>query len=108
MKPADVDRSMHIDFNKENSKEDPEVKVANNVGISIYKKVLQNISFQIGLDLKVKNTVQWTYVISDLNRDKIVRTFNEKEFQEFRKGGKLYVEWKRDDNSFNSQMDKKA
>ena len=76
MKPADVDRSMHIDFNKENSKEGPEVKVANNVGISIYEKILQNISFQIGLDLKVKNTVPWTYVISDLNRDKIVRMFN--------------------------------
>ena len=102
MKPADVDRSMHIDFNKENNEEGPEVKVANNVGISIYKNILQNISFQYGLDLKVKNSVPWTYVISDLNGEKIVRTFYEKEFQEFRKDGKLYVQWKGDDNSFNS------
>ena len=27
---------------------------------------------------KVKNTVQWTYVISDRNGDKIVVTFNKK------------------------------
>ena len=52
---------------------------------------------------KVKNTVQWTYVISDLNGDKIVGTFYEKELQETnqkefrvekvikRKGDKLYV-----------------
>ena len=72
---------MHIDFNKENNKEGPEVKVANNVGISIYKNILQNISCQIGLDLKVKTTVPWTYVISDLNGEKIGRTFYEKEFQ---------------------------
>ena len=81
MKPADVDRSMHIDFNKENIKEGLEVKVANNVGISIYKNILQNISCQIGLDLKAKKTVPWTYVISDLNGEKIGRTFYEKEFQ---------------------------
>ena len=30
---------------------------------------------------KVKNTVPWTYVISDLNRVKIVVKFYEKEFK---------------------------
>ena len=30
---------------------------------------------------KVKNTVPWTYVISDLKREEIVGTFYEKEFQ---------------------------
>ena len=29
---------------------------------------------------KVKNTVPWTYVISDLNGEEIVATFYEKEF----------------------------
>ena len=69
---------------------------------------------------KVKNTVLWTYVISDLNREEIVGTFYEKELQktnqeEFRvekvtkkKGDKLYVKWKRYDNSFNSWIDKKT
>ena len=30
---------------------------------------------------KVKNTVPWTYVISDLNGEEIVGTFDEKELQ---------------------------
>ena len=30
---------------------------------------------------KVKNAVPWTYVISDLNGEEIIRTFHEKEFQ---------------------------
>ena len=68
---------------------------------------------------KVKNTVPWTYVISDLNREEIVRTFYKKELQktnqkEFRvkkvikrKGDNLYVKWKGYDSSFNSWIDKK-
>ena len=41
--------------------------------------------FQIGLKRfsclkELKNTVPWTYVISNLNGDEIVRTFHEKEF----------------------------
>ena len=68
---------------------------------------------------KVKNTVLWTYVISDLNDEEIVGAFYEKELQktyqtEFRiekvikkKGDKLYVKRKVYDNSFNSWIDKK-
>ena len=55
---------------------------------------------------EIKNTVPWTYVINDLNGEKIIGTFYEKELQkidqqEFRtekvikkKGNKLYVKWK--------------
>ena len=55
---------------------------------------------------KVKNTVLWTYVISDLKGEEIVDTFYKKELhktnqEEFRvekvikrKGDKLYVKWK--------------
>ena len=68
----------------------------------------------------VKNTVTWTYVISDLNAEKIVGTFYEKELQkanqkEFRvekvikrKGEKLFVKWKGYDGSFNSWIDEKC
>ena len=68
---------------------------------------------------KVKNTLLWTYVISDLNREEIVGTFYEKELQktnqkEFRiekvikrKGDKLFVKWKGYNNLFNSRIDKK-
>ena len=68
---------------------------------------------------KIKNIAPWTYIISDLNGEKIVRTSYEKELQETnqkefrrekvikRKGNKLYVKWKGYDNSFNSRTDKK-
>ena len=67
---------------------------------------------------KIKNTVPWTYAISDLNGEEIAGGFYEKELQkanqEFRiekvlkrKGDKLYVKWKVYDNSFNSWINKK-
>ena len=68
---------------------------------------------------KIKNTVPWTYVISDLIGEEIVGTFYEKELQktsqkEFsvekvikRKGDKLYVKWRGYDCSFNSWIDEK-
>ena len=63
---------------------------------------------------EVRNNVPWTYIINDLNGEKVIGTFYEKELQktnqqEFRiekvlrrKGDKLYVKWKGCDNSFNS------
>ena len=68
---------------------------------------------------KIKNTVPWTYAISDLNGETITGSFYEKELQktsqkEFRmekvlkrKGDKLYVKWKGYNNSFNSWINKK-
>ena len=62
-----------------------------------------NWSEEVFLVTKVKNTVSWTYVISDLDREEIVGIFCEKELQntnqkEFRikkvikrKDEKLYV-----------------
>ena len=49
------------------------------------KTFLQKDMFQIGLKKfvikKVKNTVLWTYAISDLNREETVATFYERELQ---------------------------
>ena len=68
---------------------------------------------------KVKNTVSWTYVTSNLKDEEIVEIFYEEELQEsnqkeFRvekvtkkKDDKLYVKWKGYDSSFNSWIDKK-
>ena len=68
---------------------------------------------------KIKNTVSWTYVISDLNGEEIAGRFYKKQLQktnqeEFRiekvikrKGDKLYVKSKGYDNSFNSWINKK-
>ena len=66
-----------------------------------------------------KNTVPWTYVVSELNGEEITERFKEKELQKAsqekfriekvlkRKGDKLYVKWKGYDNHFNSWIDKK-
>ena len=63
---------------------------------------------------KVKNTVPWAYVINDLNDEKIIETFYEKELQKTnqqelkiekvikKEGDKLYFKWKGYDSSFNS------
>ena len=76
---------------------------------------------QIGLKkflwlINVKNTVPWTYVISDLKGEEIIWTFyknklqktNQKEFRTEevikRKGDKSYVKWKGYNNSFNSRV----
>ena len=68
---------------------------------------------------EVKDTVPWTCVINDLNGEKIIGTFYEKEQQKtnqekFRiekvitkKDDKLYIKWKRQESSFNSWIDKK-
>ena len=80
---------------------------------------MPNWSEEVFVVSKITNTVPWTYVINDLNGEKIIGTFYEKELQktsqkEFRNekvikgtGDKLYVKWKGHDNSFNSCIDKK-
>ena len=85
------------------------------------KIFLQKFIFLIGLKnffaiKKVTNTVQWTYVVNDLNAKEIVTKRNckkqiknnldlKKVMQ--RKGNKLYVKSKGYDNLFNSWIDKK-
>ena len=68
---------------------------------------------------KIKNTAPWTYVIVELNSEKLVGSFYEKELQKSsqekfriekilkRKGDKSYVKWKVYDDSFNSWINKK-
>ena len=97
-------------------KKDPKFKIGDHVRISKYKNIFAkgytpNWSEEVFVISKIKNTVSWTYAIRDLNREKIVWTFYEKELQktnqkEFRiekvikrRGDKLYVKWKGYDNS---------
>ena len=72
MKPADVNPSMYIDFNKENNEEGPKFEVGDNVRISKCKNIfakgyVPNWSEETFVIKKVKNTVPWTYVISDIS-----------------------------------------
>ena len=62
MKPADINPSMYIDFNKEYNKEDPKFKVGIHVRISKYKNIfakcyIPNWSEEVFVIKKVKNTV---------------------------------------------------
>ena len=116
MKPVDVKDNRYIDSmelhpTELHSNKDPKFKVGDHVRISKYKNIFAkgytpNWSEEVFVIKKVKNTVPWTYVINDLNGDKIIGTFFEKELQktnqqEFRiekvikrKDDKLYVKRK--------------
>ena len=108
----------------QSNKKDPKFKVGGNLRISKYKNIFAkgynpNWSEEIFVINKIKNTVPWTYAISDLNGEEITGGFYEKELQKTnqkkfriekvlkRKGDKLYVKWKGYDNRFNSCINEK-
>ena len=78
-----------------------------------------NFSEEVFVISKIKNTVPWTYAVSDFICEEITGSFYEKELQKTcqkvfrieevlrRKGNKLYVKWKEYDNRFDSWIHKK-
>ena len=113
MKPVIVGDDSFAKYNEESNEKDSKFKVGDHVRISKYKNIFAKgytpkWSEEIFIVKKLKNTVPWTYVISDLNGEEIVGSFYEKKLQktnqkEFRiekvikkKGNKLYVKWKKD------------
>ena len=123
MESADVENNIYIDFGQEKI-----IKITFKIGdherISKCKNIFAkgytpNLSEEIFVTKKVKNTVPWTYIINDLNGEEVIGTFYGKELQktneeEFKtqkiikkKRDKLYVKGKGYDNSFNSWIDKK-
>ena len=124
MKPIDVTSDSYAEYNEDFNKKDPKFKVGDHVRISKYKNIFakgytQNWSEEVFVVSKIKNTVPWTYVISDLNGEKIAECFYIKDLQKTsqekfriekvlkRKGDKLYVKSNGYNNSFNSWIDKK-
>ena len=84
MKPIDIKDNIYVDSKKEVNDKDPKFKIGDYVRISKYKKIFAkghtpNWSEEVFLITKIKNTVPWTYVISDLNNEGIIGTFYEKE-----------------------------
>ena len=85
MKPADLKSNTYIDSSKEGNDKNLKFKISDIVRISKAKNIfvkgyVPNWSERIFVIKKVKNTVSWTYVISELKGDEIVGTFYKKEF----------------------------
>ena len=82
MKPIDVESNTYINFGLKNNDKDPELEVGYHVRISKYKNIFTKgyiNSFEKVFVIKnVKNTVPWTYFISDFNGEEIVETFYKK------------------------------
>ena len=86
MKPIDVKDNTYINTDKKINSKDPKFKVGNHVRISKYKNVfakgyVPNWSEEVFVVNKIKNTVPWTYETNDLNGEKIIGRFYEKELQ---------------------------
>ena len=83
MKVVDVKDNTYVDSIKEVNDKDTKFKVSDHVRISKYKKIFAkgytpNWSEEVFEIKKVKNIVPWTYIIGDLNGEKIVGVFYEK------------------------------
>ena len=124
MKPIDVTSDSYAEYIEDSNEKDPKFKACDYVRISKYKNTFakgytQNWSEEVFVVSKNKNTVPWTYAISDLIGEPITGSFYKKELQKTnqekfwiekvlkRKGDKLYVKWKGYNNSFYSLINKK-
>ena len=84
MKPIDVTNDCYAEYNENSNKKDPKFKIGDRVRISKYKNIFAkgyapNWSEEVFVVSKIKITVPWTYVVSDLNGEKIIGSFYEKE-----------------------------
>ena len=107
MNPVDVKSSTYIESSKDINDEDSKFKIFYISRTTKYENIyVPNWSEEVFVIKNVKNTLPWTYVISDFKGEEIVGTFYEKGLQktnqkEFRvekvikrKGNKLFVKWK--------------
>ena len=86
MKPIDVTDDSFAEYYEESNKKNPKFKIGDHVRIYKYKNIFAkgyapNWSEEIFVINKIKNTVSWTYAISDLNGEEITGSFYEKELQ---------------------------
>ena len=124
MKAVHVNSNTYVESSKEINNKNPKFIVGDDPAISKYENIFAkgytpNWSEEIFVIKKDKNTVPRTYVINDLNEEEIVGKFYENELQKInqkefriekvikRKCDKLYITWKRCNNSFNSLIDTK-
>ena len=82
MKPIDVTSDSYAAYNEDSIVTKPKFKIGDRVRISKYKNIFakgytQNWSEEVFIVSKIKSTVPLTYVISDLNGEKIAGSFYE-------------------------------
>ena len=82
MKPIDFTSDSYAEYNKDCNV----TKVGDRVRISKYKNIFakgctQHLSEEVFVVKKIKNTVPWAYMISDLNGEPVAGSFYEKELQ---------------------------
>ena len=75
IKPTEVTSDCYAEYNEDSNEKDPKFKVGDRVRISKYKNIFakgytQNYSEEVSVVSKIKKTVPWTDVISDLNSEK--------------------------------------
>ena len=86
MKPIAATNDSYVEYNEYSNKRNPKFKVGDRVRISKYKNIfakgyVPNWSEEVFIVNEIKNTVPWTYTISDLSGEKVTGTFYEKELQ---------------------------
>ena len=79
-KPIEGTDDSYAEYNENVNKKDYKFKVGDNVRISKCKNIFAkeytpNWSEEVFVISKIKNTVPWTYVINDLNGEKITGSF---------------------------------
>ena len=82
MKPIDVTNDSYAEYNENSNKKNPKLKIGDRVRISKYKNIFAkgyapNWSEEVFLISKIKNTVPWTDVVSDLKGEKLLKDFME-------------------------------
>ena len=86
IKLIDVTNDSCAEYNEDFNKKSPKFKVNDHVRISNYKNIfakgyVPNWSEEVFIVNEIKNTVPWTYTINDLNGEKVIERFYEKELQ---------------------------
>ena len=90
MKSVHVKSSTNIDCSKELNDKDPKFKIGDIVRMSKYKNIfakdyVPNWFEAVFVIKKVKSTVSWTYIFSDVKSEEIIGTFFEKKLQKANK-----------------------
>ena len=82
MQQIHVTSDSYAEYSEDSNEKDPKYKVGDRVRISKSKNIFakwytQNWCEDVFITSKIKNTVPWTYVISDLNGEPIAGNFYE-------------------------------